>query len=388
MSEETVETDLYAVLELTKEATDEEIKKAYKKSALKWHPDRNPDNPIAEEKFKTLSHAYEVLSDPKQREIYDKYGEEGLKNGGFHGGSASSIFEHFFGGGGDPFSAFFGGGGGRKDRGPARTQDAKYQLPVSLEDLYNGKTRNLKLNRTVVCSTCDGTGSKTKTKPSHCTACNGQGIVLSMRQIRPGFITQTQSTCPTCKGEGVVGNKGDQCKDCKGQRVKEEEKMIEVCIVKGMQNGERLVFPGESDQLPDTLPGDVIVVLVERPPDNENYPWKRNGDDLFYRQMLTLKEALTGFEFEIRHLDGRLLLVKSDSRDVIKPNDMRLVPNEGMPRYKNITEKGKLFIKFDVEFPSYKDIAPNFKQLQDALPGPTEERQKKTTRTNTTQKER
>lgn len=167
-------------------------------------------------------------------------------------------------------------------------------------------------------------------------------------------------------------SKDDQCKICKGQRVVEEEKVLEVTIVKGMRFGERLVFSGEADQLPDTIPGDVIVVLVEKPPESEDYPWKRMDDDLLYKQTISLKEALTGYEFEIRHLDGRILLVKSEPRDVIKPGDLRVIVGEGMPRYKNISEKGKLFIKFDIEFPTYAEISPHLKQLKECLPGPAE----------------
>jgi len=136
----------------------------------------------------------------------------------------------------------------------------------------------------------------------------------------------------------------------------EEDKVLEVTIVKGMQHGERLVFQGEADQLPDTIPGDVVVILVERTPDSEDYPWKRMGDDLLYKQSITLNEALTGYEFEIRHLDGRILIVKSEPRDVVKPGDIRVVEGEGMPCYKNITSKGKLFIKFNIEFPNYKEL--------------------------------
>jgi len=370
------EVDLYNELGVAKDASDDEIKKAYRKLALKYHPDRNPGNKEAEEKFKAISHAYEVLSDPKKRSIYDQYGEEGLKSGGFHGDSASSIFEHFFGGG-DPFGFFGGGGrGGRgKERGPQRTRDLQYKLTVPLEEYYNGATRKLKLSKTVVCFDCEGTGSKTKTKPKPCSACDGNGVRMEVRQLGPGFITQTQTTCSVCKGEGSVVDKADQCPKCKGQRAIEEEKVLEVNIVKGMQNGERLVFHGESDQLPDTIPGDVVVHLVEKDM-GEDYPWKRAGNDLLYKKTITLSEALTGYEFEIRHLDNRVLLVRSEEHDIVKPGDLRVVADEGMPCYKNISQKGKLYIQFDVDFPTYKEIETKKKQLKELLPGPEAGRNK------------
>jgi len=288
-----------------------------------------------------------------------------LKQGGFSHASASSIFEHFFGGE-DPFSSLFGGRGGR-ERGPPRTRDMMYQLPVPLSDFYNGKTRKLKVTKTVICEDCEGTGSKTKSEAPTCADCNGRGIKVEIRQMAPGFITQTQSTCSTCRGEGKRVNKKDECPNCKGQKVVEKVKILEVNIIQGMRHGERIVFERQSDQMPGAISGDLIVVLVER---QDNSPWTRLGDDLLYEVNISLVEALTGFKFQISHMDGRILHVNSEEKDIIKPGDLRKIPGEGMPMYKNFTQKGELYIKFEIEFPTYNQIKSHVKELKASLPEP------------------
>ncbi len=211
MSESSSE-NYYDLLGVKKDATPEQIRSQYKKLAMKYHPDRNPGNASAEETFKKISHAYEVLSDEKQRRIYDQYGEEGLKGGGFSSHSADSIFRDFFSafGGGDDddpfggFGSFFGMRGQRGgSRGPRKTRDVVYELPVTLSEMYNGKVRKLKITKNVLCAPCNGTGSKTKSEPEKCPGCKGTGVKLEVKQIRPGFISQTQGMCSQCRGEGM-----------------------------------------------------------------------------------------------------------------------------------------------------------------------------------------
>ncbi len=220
--------------------------------ALKWHPDRNPGKTEeASEKFKEVAAAYEVLTDAEKKEIYDKYGEEGLKEGGGPGGGfhdAGSIFEQFFGGGG------FGGGGPRQQK-PRRTEDIVFELPVELENLYTGKTRKLKVNKKILCGDCNGQGSKTKGALKECVRCNGRGIRMVQQQLGPGFVTQSQAYCNECNGKGKIIPDALRCKRCNGQQVLPEAKVVTVDIDKGMRNGEKITFAGESDQSPDIPSG-------------------------------------------------------------------------------------------------------------------------------------
>jgi len=355
---------LYEVLEVPRTASVDEIRKSYRKLAIKYHPDKNPGNPEAAEKFKEISAAYEVLSDEQKRDIYDKYGEEGLKGGGFQHGNANSIFEQFFGGG--IFGDMFGRGGGQ--RGPRRGEDLVYSLGVSLENLYNGKTSKLKVNKNVLCNTCQGKGSEKDGAVSKCTACKGTGTRMQIRQIGPGMISQTQTTCSECSGEGEVIKKEDRCKECKGKKVVQEAKVLEVIIEKGMRSGQKISFHGEGDQQPGVLPGDIVIVLQEKPEKDGDCKFTRHGDDLIYEHKLTLVEALTGFKIPITHLDNRVLSVSSQPGEVVKPGDVKMVPGEGMPIHKRPYENGRLFIKFNIEFPKFDEIKNNVKAIQGVLP--------------------
>jgi len=350
------ETELYERLSIPPEATTEDIKKAYKKSAMKYHPDKNPNNPDAAEKFKEISEAYEILSDEQKRQMYDKYGKEALKEGSGH--SAHDIFEQFFGGG---FSSFFGGPRG----GPRKTEDIVHELQVSLEDIYKGKTTKLSVSRNVVCSTCSGNGTKSGANVGKCKTCDGRGIRLVIKQLGPGMIQQMQTVCPDCGGKGEQIKDEDRCGNCKGKKVIKDKKVLTVYVDKGMKHGQKIVFSGESDEAPGMEPGDIIFVLVEKKHDL----FKRNGNDLYMEVSIPLIEALAGFAFTIKHLDDRTLLVKSEKGDIINPGDVKMIPSEGMPKHKSPFEKGNLYLHFNVEFPkagSLKD--PQLQQLEKILP--------------------
>jgi len=354
--------DFYKILGVEKNADDNSIRKAYKKGAVKHHPDRNPDNKEeAAKKFKDISEAYEVLSDKEKREIYDKYGEEGLKKGGNGFGSdPSSVFEQFFGG-------FGGEGRGKRSQGPQRGEDIAFQLAVELEDLYVGKTRKLKVNKNVICGDCKGEGSKTKGASVKCTGCNGQGMRVEVKKLGPGFISQSQTVCSECRGKGETIPDKDKCQKCKGKKVNQEVQILEVEINKGMQNGERIVFHGEADQYPGVLSGDIVIVLQER---NEKHPeFIRQGNDLIFKRAISLSEALTGFKFTMTHLDGRILVISSQEGDVLKPSDFKVVSEEGMPVNKRPSERGRLIIQFDIKFPSAEEISDETrKQIRQILP--------------------
>ncbi|NP_001311740.1 dnaJ protein homolog [Nicotiana tabacum] len=332
-------TRYYEILGVSKNASDDEIKKAYRKAAMKNHPDKGGDP----EKFKELAQAYEVLSDSQKREIYDQYGEDALKEGMGGGGGMHDpfdIFESFFGG--NPF----GGGGSSRGRRQRRGEDVVHPLKVSLEDLYSGITKKLSLSRNVICSKCSGKGSKSGASMK-CSGCKGSGMKVSIRQLGPSMIQQMQHACNECKGTGETIDDKDRCPRCKGEKVVQEKKVLEVHVEKGMQNGQKITFPGKADETPDAITGDIVFVLQQK----DTRGSKRKGDDLFVDHTLSLTEALCGFQFIMTHLDGRQLLIKSNLGEVVKPDQFKAINDEGTPMYQRPFMRGKLYIRFVVEFP-------------------------------------
>ncbi|KAG9411001.1 DnaJ (Hsp40), sub A, member 4 [Aphanomyces cochlioides] len=337
----------YETLGVPKTASAADIKKAYRKLALKNHPDKGGDPEL----FKNITVAYEVLSDPDKRELYDKYGEEGLQQGGGGGHPGADIFSQMF-------------GGGMRNRGPARGEDLTHPLKVSLEDLYNGKTVKLAVNRDVLCGGCNGRGGPEGAETT-CNTCNGRGMRIQMRQIAPGMVQQVQSVCSDCRGQGKTIRESDKCKVCKGNKVTKERKVLEVHIEKGMRNGQRITFKGEADQAPGIIAGDIVFVVQEK----EHSVFQRKGGNLIMEKKITLVEALCGFETIVEHLDGRHLHIKSIAGEVIKPNQFKAVHGEGMPQHGNPFVKGQLVILFKVEFP--QTVTPDQSRLLKSLfPGP------------------
>ncbi|ORX50532.1 DnaJ-domain-containing protein [Hesseltinella vesiculosa] len=333
------ETGLYDILGVQPNASDGELKKAYRKLALKYHPDKNPD---AGDKFKEISHAYEVLSDGEKRQVYDQFGEEGLNGQGGMGGDmdANDLFSQLFGGG------LFGGGGGRSrgPQGPRRGKDMVHHLKVSLEDLYKGKTTKLALQKHVLCGKCEGKGGKEGAVRT-CSGCGGAGVRVTIRQMGP-MMQQFQQACPECRGEGEIINERDRCKQCYGKKIIGEKKILEVFIDKGMRGGQKITFTGEGDQAPNIIPGDIIITLEEK----AHQHFQRQGDDLIYEAKIDLVTALAGGKFAIPHLDDRFLMVTVLPGESIRPGMVKCIPNEGMPAYRHHTH-GHLFVKFNVEFP-------------------------------------
>jgi DnaJ family protein A protein 2 len=279
---------------------------------LKYHPDKNVGDAAAGDKFKEISHAYDVLSDEQKRNIYDSYGEEGINgDGGMGGGgSAEELFAQFFGGG---LGGGMFGGGPSMPRGPRKGRDLVHALKVTLEDLYKGKISKLALQKTILCTKCKGKGGKEGSVKT-CKGCNGSGQKIVMRQMGP-MIQRFQTLCPDCNGEGEIIPAKDKCKECVGKKVTNERKVLNVHVDKGMQEGQRITFAGEADQAPNIQPGDVIFVIETKAHDR----FQRKGDDLFYQAKIDLVTALTGGEFAIEHLDERYLKVEILPGEIIKP---------------------------------------------------------------------
>eukprot|EP00536_Pseudo-nitzschia_multiseries_P005043 jgi/Psemu1/318547/estExt_fgenesh1_pm.C_910003 len=328
---------LYETLEVEKDADQKAIKKAYRKMAIKHHPDKGGD----EHTFKEVNAAYEILSDPEKRAKYDKYGLEGIDDGGGGGGGSHE----------DLFSMFFGGGRGGRSAGPRRGEDVNHPLKVSLEDLYNGKSVKLGVTRQVIVG-----------ESKICSDCDGQGVVLELRQIALGMVQQVQRRCATCGGEGFIYKK------------KREREILEVLVEKGMKHQQKIVFRGKADERPNMEAGNINFIVQEK----EHPVFKRKGADLLVTKSLSLNEALCGFEWKIEHLDGRDLIVRSKPGEVIHPETadrkpfVKIIPNEGMPSHGNPFVKGNLYVLFTVEFPSDGDLSEEVVEaLKKILPKPS-----------------
>ncbi|KAM6972701.1 dnaJ homolog subfamily A member 1 [Aplochiton taeniatus] len=347
------ETGFYDMLGVKPNATPEELKKSYRKLALKYHPDKNPTEG---EKFKQISQAYEVLSDPQKREVYDRGGEKAIKEGGTGGGGGG------FGSPMDIFDMFFGGGG-RMHR-ERRGKNVVHQLTVSLEDLYNGATKKLSLQKNVICERCEGRGGR-KGAVEMCISCHGTGMQVRLHQLGPGMVQQVSTVCHNCQGQGQRISHKDRCKACTGRKILRQKKILEVHIDKGMKDGQKIVFHGEGDQEPGLEPGDIIIVLDQRA-----HPlFTREKGDLTMKMELQLVEALCGFRKPVKTLDNRTLLITSHPGELIKPGDKKCVLNEGMPMHRRPFEKGRLVINFNVVFPKNNFLSKEkLKVLESYLP--------------------
>ena len=254
-------------------------------------------------------------------------------------------------------------GGGRRGRsGPQKGEDIVHPLKVSLEDLYNGKTVRLAINRNKLCLECDGRGGKAGAERA-CQECGGRGVRIQLRQIGPGMVQQMQSACGSCGGEGRVMDEKDKCKSCKGKKVYKDRKVLEVVVEKGMKHGQKIKFSDEADELPGTIPGDVVFVVQEK----EHEQFKRKGADLIYTMEIKLTESLCGFVRTITHLDGRVLSIESKPGEIVKPDSVKAIQGEGMPYHGSPFTKGRLFIHFRVEFPRTLPMA-TVNSVRAALP--------------------
>ncbi len=299
--------DYYEVLGVEKNANDTEIKKAYRKLALKYHPDKNPGDKEAEEKFKEAAEAYDVLSNPDKRARYDQFGHAGMNGaaggaggfGGFGGGgfSMEDIFSQF----GDIFGGHFSGGGFSSSRGGRRVNrgsDIRVKVRLTLQEISEGVTKKLKINKMVACEECHGKGAE-EGGYSTCTTCNGTGYVTRVENTFFGRM-QTQSPCPTCGGEGKMITK--PCPKCKGEGAVRGQEVVEIKIPAGVGEGMVLTVSGKGNAARHGGVNGDLLVLIEEEPDNELI---RDGNDLIHNLNITVTTALLGGSVEVPTVDGR-----------------------------------------------------------------------------------
>lgn len=435
-------SDYYKILGINRNAAANDIKKAYRRLAMDWHPDRHTENKrAATEKFKRISEAYSVLSDPEKKRTYDRHGKKGLSGETFNKQQAQNVFESFFkngaegmaemmnnpgafGGmttttttgtstikvnvngkdvevnelkdmgidlsdlgviGGFDFGAFFGGKPGQKGKQSAtvngapqtnimgngfqqnhqqnffqqnepedQPENVSFDLDLKLDEFYTGTTRKFRINRNVVCTDCDGTGSKTKTQPNMCIYCNGRGFQVLVKTVR-GMTQKHQTTCLTCEGLATDIEEDDKCPKCKGMRTMRQSKKLKITVKQGTRSGTKITFEGLGDEVPGKNPGDLIVVLREIPHET----FIRRGNDAVCKKSITLQEALCGYEFTLDYLDGETKVIKSEPNEVVRPGSRRRIERWGFPWPTSPDERGGLVIEWDVHFP--KTLTPEIK---------------------------
>ncbi|KAF7559785.1 hypothetical protein G7046_g4374 [Stylonectria norvegica] len=358
------ETKYYETLGVAPTATEAELKKAYKVGALKHHPDKNTQNPGAEEKFKEISHAYEILSDPQKRQVYDQYGEAGLEGGAGGGMAAEDLFAQFFGGGS------FGGGlggmfGGMNQRGPPKARTIHHTHKVSLEDIYRGKISKLALQRSIICPKCEGLGGKDGAV-KRCPGCDGHGMKTMMRQMGP-MIQRFQTVCPDCNGEGEIIKEKDRCKQCNGKKTIVDRKVLHVHVDKGVRSGTKVEFRGEGDQAPGVQAGDVVFEIEQKP----HARFTRKEDDLLFNCEIELVTALAGGTIYVEHLDERWLSIDILPGEAIAQDAVKMVRGQGMPSYRH-HHTGNMYIRFNVKFPekNWTSKEADYEALRKILPAP------------------
>jgi molecular chaperone DnaJ len=347
--------DYYEILGVDRGVAEADLKKAYRKLALKYHPDRNEGDDSAAGAFKEAAEAYEVLSDPEKRRVYDQFGRDGLKGRGFASGGHDprDIFESIFGAGGgglgDLFEGFFGGGS--RSSGPRQGSHLRVSVRIPLSEAATGTTRTITLNRNEHCETCDGSGAKKGTSPETCSSCGGQGRVNRSQ----GFFVM-QTACPDCRGQGQVIR--DPCSECRGRGLAPQSREITVRIPRGIQSGSQLRLAGEGEPGERHGPrGDLFCVVdVE-----EHELFHRDGDDLLCELSVSYPQAALGAELEVPTLDGAAKLKVPAGT---QPGKVFRLRGQGMPSVYG-HGSGDLLVRLTVDVP--RKLSARQKELMEEL---------------------
>ena len=339
--------DYYEVLGVAKGATEDEIKKAYRKIAIKYHPDRNPGDKEAEEKFKEAAEAYDVLHDPQKRQQYDQFGFNGPMGGGFGGfGGASMNMDDIFSMFGDIFGGHgFGGfGGGARRPQQHRGSDLRLKVRLTLEEINQGVVKKFKVRKDIPCQHCHGSGAEAGSGTEQCPTCHGSGVITHTTQSIFGMM-QTQGVCPTCGGEGkVIKNK---CHECGGEGIVKGEEVVEINIPAGVAEGMVVNIPGKGNAgRKNGVNGDIQVLIEEE----KNDTFIRDGNDLIYNLLLDFPTAALGGEIEIPTIEGNKLRVKIDSGT--QPGKTLRLRGKGLPAVQGYgSGRGDLVVNISVYVP-------------------------------------
>lgn len=337
--------DYYEILGVTRSADKEEIKRAYRRLARKYHPDVNKD-PGAEERFKEINRAYEVLSDPETKARYDRFGEAGVSSAAGAGyqdfsdlGGFADIFESFFSG----FSSGMGQQGGRRRGGPVRGDDLRLDLKLDFREAVFGGEKEIRISHLETCNTCSGSGAKPGTQPRVCSTCSGSGQVRRATRTPFGSFTQV-SVCPTCNGNGQVIE--DKCDVCGGSGQRQEAKKLKITVPAGVDNGTRLRVSGEGDAGQRSgPPGDLYVYLFV----NEDPEFQRDGINILSEIKISYLQAILGDRFEVPTVDGPVEVTIAPGT---QPNTVITLENRGVPRLGNPVSRGDHLITVQVEIPT------------------------------------
>ena len=359
--------DYYEILGVAKNASEEDIKKAYRKLAIKYHPDKNPDDKQAEEKFKEAAEAYEVLSDAQKRQRFDQFGHAGVGgNGGFGGGGMNmdDIFSQF----GDIFGGAFGfsgGGGGRTGRRVARGTNLRVKVKLNLQEIANGVEKKIKVNKHVACKTCHGSGAKNGQYDT-CRSCNGTGAITRVQQTILGAM-QTQSPCSACHGEGRTIK--DKCHTCHGEGIVREEEVITINIPAGVSEGMQLSMSGKGNAAPrGGINGDLLILVEE-----EEHPHlKREGNHLVYDLNISFPDAALGCNVEIPTIDAK---AKIKIEPGTQSGKVLRLKGKGLPDV-NAYGKGDLLVEISIYTPTHlnqeeKKALEHFKDSKNFAPNPS-----------------
>lgn len=376
--------DYYEVLGVDKNASAEDIKKAYRKKAIQYHPDKNPGDKEAEEKFKEAAEAYEVLSDPQKRQRYDQYGFAGMGGaGGFNGGQGMNmedifsqfgdLFESWGMGGGGHFSSFFGGqrgGGGQRVR---RGSDLRVRVHVTLEEIATGVDKKIRVKKLVPCQDCHGTGSADGSQGDVCPTCKGTGRIVRTQRGIFGMM-QVQDECPTCHGEGrIIKNK---CPKCNGEGVVRAEEVIDIHIPAGVTGGMQIPVHGKGNAAPNGgVPGDLLVLIEEE----EHKDFVRDGNDLVYNLLLDMPTAILGGQVIIPTLQGEAKITITPGT---QPGKVLRMRGKGLPiidQYARQYGTGDMLINVGVYIPEHlsrdeKKMIEQLKTSENVKPGSSDKK--------------